>query len=189
MSIISHKGKCSRTLDLKSFASIWSRRGNSTQHMVMILGWGFLLPFTETFILAVRLGPTLLSAVQRNSPVFCDPTMMTLSVLYTAVFPTFIQVIWAGGLASVTLHSTASSASSSLYCRLATSGSSTTVGRSRSRMPERVVWTWLVVMIMLVCTEYVRIGVTKPMVGGSNHMLSNPCYIIQLIIIIIIYII
>ena len=38
-------------------------------------------PLISTVRLAVRLGPTLLRAVQRNSPVLLVPTVILLSVL------------------------------------------------------------------------------------------------------------
>lgn len=45
-------------------------------------------PLISTTRLAVRLGPTLLTAVQRNWPVLSVPTLITGSVLYTLVCPT-----------------------------------------------------------------------------------------------------
>ena len=81
--------------------------------------------------LAVRLGPTLLRPVQRNSPVLLVPTRMLASVLYTDVSPTLIHVTPATGAASVTWHVTESNVSSPRYVRDPTSGSRMTVGRSR----------------------------------------------------------
>ena len=46
-------------------------------------------PLISTTRLAVRLGPTLLTAVQRNWPVLSVPTLITGSVLYTLVCPTW----------------------------------------------------------------------------------------------------